>query len=89
MILKLDSPDGLVVTDAIIAHCAYSSVRIMSQRRHIQVENIVVSEMEVLDLMKGCYDVLTPLREVYPSVYRIVSPELSSVQPFSILPQVT
>lgn len=89
VMLKLEGSDGgLLVTDPLIAHCAYSSVRIMSQRRHIQVENIAVSEVEVLELMRGCYNVLTPLREVYPQVYRIVSQNILFAYNISPRPQI-
>lgn len=72
-IRKLDPSDGLNVTDPSIAICAYQCARILCQSGTTSVQKLPLPSVDVLNHLQACSDVLSELKNIFPSVHRIVS----------------
>lgn len=73
LVNRLNSSEQYVVTDHTLAICAYQCTRILSQGHRIPTVDTEITKHDILENVKLCHDVLTPLREIYAVVRVIVS----------------
>lgn len=72
-VLSVEADDDYIVTDAVIAICAYHCARILVTAPQIGTEITGQGKMETLSALQACLDIVTPLARVYPGTRRIVS----------------